>query len=205
MCNGSVSQWITQLKAGDQGAAELIWHRYVERLLRLARRRLPRVVCRMADEEDVVITAFESFCRNAAAGRFPQLNDREGLWRMLLDITEKKSLDHIKHETRQKRGGGRIRGESIFNADLGLASIESVEDGSMEPTPEFATEFAECLQSMMSRLRDKSLCEIAVLKLEGYDNREISTRVGISLRSVVRKLKVVRTVWATHYEEVVEA
>jgi hypothetical protein len=41
---------------------------------------------RAADEEDVVQDAFHSFFRGVSAGRFPQLNDRDNLWRLLVAI-----------------------------------------------------------------------------------------------------------------------
>jgi ECF sigma factor len=39
----------------------------------------------MADEEDVVQNAFHSFFQGLARGRFPQLNDRDNLWRLLVN------------------------------------------------------------------------------------------------------------------------
>ena len=59
----------------------------------------------MADEEDVALNAFDSFCRDAKAGRLPQLDDRDDLWRVLLVITGQKALDLVRHETAGKRGG----------------------------------------------------------------------------------------------------
>ena len=58
----SVSQWLDGVKAGDTASIERLWQRYFERLVRLARGKLP-VHCRRAfDEEDVAISAFQSFC-----------------------------------------------------------------------------------------------------------------------------------------------
>ena len=37
------------------------------------------------DEEDVAISAFQSFCERAARGQFPKLNDRNDLWRAAPD------------------------------------------------------------------------------------------------------------------------
>lgn len=80
-----VTQWLTRLAKGDEWAARRIWERYYEQLVRLARRKLGRSPRRAADEEDVVLSAFEGFCRNAAAGRFSQLGDRYDLSLWLLD------------------------------------------------------------------------------------------------------------------------
>jgi hypothetical protein len=56
----------------------------------------------MADEEDVALSAFDSFCRGAEQGRFPQLSDRDDLWRLLFVITERKAIDLVNHEKAQK-------------------------------------------------------------------------------------------------------
>src|SRR5262249_54823927 len=68
-----VTHWITQLKAGDRNAVQPLWERFFPQMVRLARQRLRDAPRRVADEEDVALSAFDSFCRGAAQGRFPQL------------------------------------------------------------------------------------------------------------------------------------
>src|SRR5262245_19707494 len=99
---GSVSHWIAALKGGDSAAAQPLWERYYRRLVALARKKL-QSARRVADEEDVVQNAFHSFFRALAGGRFPQLDDRDSLWRLLVVITANKALRQLKHEHRQKR------------------------------------------------------------------------------------------------------
>ena len=60
----SVTHWINQLKAGDPDAAQKLWERYFRRLVSLARKKR-----RAADEEDVALSAFDSFCRGAEQDR----------------------------------------------------------------------------------------------------------------------------------------
>ena len=84
MSEGSISQWLGQLKAGDPSVAQPLWDRYFERLVDLARKKLHANRQAIADEEDVALSAFASFCRGAAGGRFPQLHDRTDLWRLLI-------------------------------------------------------------------------------------------------------------------------
>src|SRR5262245_46060314 len=74
--DASVTQWIDGLKAGDPNAAQKLWERYCRRLVGLARKKLRAAPRRAADEEDVALSAFDSFCRGAEQDRFPQLNDR---------------------------------------------------------------------------------------------------------------------------------
>src|SRR5262245_19225927 len=104
----SVTLWLQQLQAGDPAAAQPLWERYFARLVHLARGKLRGARPRAADEEDVALSAFDSFCRGVANNRFPQLNDRNNLWGLLFTLTERKAIDLAQHEGRQKRGGGRL-------------------------------------------------------------------------------------------------
>jgi DNA-directed RNA polymerase specialized sigma24 family protein len=151
----------------------------------------------MADEEDVVLSAIDSFCRAAAKGRFPDLADSDDVWRLLMSITARKVRDFQRHASRQKRGGGRVRGESaLVNADDedGDRGIEQVIG--TEPSPDMVVQWAESLRHLLAELRDQTLQETAVLKLEGYTNQQIADRLGRSLRSVERKLHGIRLIWS---------
>src|SRR5438477_5346017 len=126
--NDDVTEWVRQLEAGDRDAAGGLWEAYYRRLVGLARGKLRDLPRRAADEEDVALSAFDSFCRGAEQGRFPRLDDRDNLWRLLVVITERKACDLVQHEHRQKRGGGEVRGESGLADTVDLpgqgASIE---------------------------------------------------------------------------------
>src|SRR5947207_2545977 len=105
----SVTLWIKQLKAGDRQAVQQLWERYFHRLVGLARKRLRDAPRRVVDEEDVALSAFDSFCRNAEAGRFPDLTDRNSLWRLLAAFTLRKAGHHLRDAGRLKRGGGAVQ------------------------------------------------------------------------------------------------
>src|SRR6516225_2525229 len=123
-----VTNWLVQLKAGDPTAAQPLWERYVPHLVALARERLHGTRRRGEDEEDVALSAFDSFCRGAMRGKFPQLTDRDDLWRLLVVITARKGVELLERQGRKKRGGGRLRGESALldPADPGNGGIEEV-------------------------------------------------------------------------------
>jgi hypothetical protein len=110
--HGSITAWIDQLRAGDPAAAQPLWQGYFQRMVGLARQKLRgRLRTAMAGAEDVALSAFDSFCRGAEQGRFPQLADRDDLWRLLFVITERKAIDLVKHENAIRRGGGKVRHE----------------------------------------------------------------------------------------------
>src|SRR5258708_39726189 len=134
--DGSVSRWLGPLRAGDPAAVPNLWERYFHRLVGLARAKLQNAPRRAADEEDVALSAFDSFCRNAGDGRFPDLLDRDGLWRLLMVMTARKAA-HLKRDaSRQKRGGG--------VAPVAPANRDGEDDSSLEqilsaqPSPEMA-------------------------------------------------------------------
>lgn len=193
----SVTAWIGDLKEGQDAASQKIWERYFERLVRVASRQLGSAPRRIADEEDVAVSVFDTLCKGAAAGRFDQLQDRDDLWKLLTAIAGMKSVDQIRRQTAKKRGGEDVRGESIV-AGAGASQIGGFDQFvHEEPTPEFLAVMDEQQQAMFRALPDESQRNVARLRFEGYSNEEIAQQLGTSLRSVERKLKVIREIWTS--------
>src|SRR5262245_7347192 len=99
----SVTQWIAALQAQHSIAAQQIWNRYVEKLARLARKRLRAVSRRAADEEDIVAEVFADFLRGVKEQRFNRLHDRNDLWQILTMLAERKAIGQIRRENAAKR------------------------------------------------------------------------------------------------------
>ena len=187
MAEGSITRWIGRLKGGDLAAAQPLWEAYYRRVVGLARERLRGAPRRAADEEDVALSAFDSFFAGAAAGRFPLLADRLNLWPLLVSITAHKCVDLVRRETRQKRGGG------AGAPDVGFDDFIS-----REPTPEFAAQLADELDRLLTRLDrtgDETLRPIALAKMEGESTEAIAARLGCVRRTVERKLQIIARVW----------
>jgi DNA-directed RNA polymerase specialized sigma24 family protein len=195
---GSVTHWLGRLQAGDHAAAQPLWERYFHRLVRLARKKLRDAPRRVADEEDVALSAFDSFCRGAEQGRFPQLCDRDDLWRLLCALTARKACDLVRDQRRQKRGGGAVRGESALLGPEGSSEGEAGLEQLLgrEPTPEFAAQLAEEYQRLLGLLGDDELRAVALAKMEGDTTAQIAAKFGRSPRSVERKLQLIRSLWA---------
>ena len=187
----SVTQCISALKQGDQSAALGLWEAYFQRLVGLARARLRDTPRLIADEEDVALSAFDSFCRGASAGRFRQLDDRRDLWQILVLITVRKAIDLRNYEGRASRGMGKVQSLTELTQE-GLDAI-----GGGDPTPELAAQLAEEYERLMEQLGDASLQSVATWKLEGYTNEEIAARLGCVTSTVERKLARIRSVWTT--------
>ena len=186
----SITRCIEALKGGDHDAAQRIWEAYFHRLVGLARVRLRDAPRRAADEEDVALSAFDSFCRGAAAGRFPRLDDRHDLWQLLVLLTVRKALDLRQHEGRLVRGGGKVQTLS----DLADQGLDPTQAG--EPGPEMAAQVIDQYRCLMGRLEDPSLRAVVNWKLEGYTNDEVADRIGCVTSTVERKLKRIRDRWA---------
>src|SRR5947209_9523450 len=119
---GSVTVLLNRLKLGDRDeAVRGLWEAYFRRLVGLARGHLKNRPRGPADEEDVALSAFDSFVRAAEAGRFPRLDDRDDLWQVLLVVTSRKAADAVQAEGRLKRGGGKVIPVSAVADDSGAS------------------------------------------------------------------------------------
>jgi RNA polymerase sigma factor (sigma-70 family) len=188
--SGSVTTWIALLEAGDVVAAQRLWEAYYRRLVGLARKRLQGQPRAAADEEDVALSAFASFWRNAKLNKFPRLNDRHDLWQLLVLLTARKASRLIRHERALKRGGASRRASPLD--EDGADALDDVIGA--EPTPAFAAEVAEQYRLLLDGLEPSDRA-VAVAKMEGDTNKEIAARLDVSVRTVERSLAVIRKLW----------
>ena len=192
---GSVTRWLQLLQVGNRAAVQQLWERYFPRLVGLARKKLHDSPRRLADEEDVALSAFDSFCRNAEQGRFPELLDRDGLWHILVVITIRKAANLRRAEGRKKRGGF-----AVVHPSTGDGETPDIEQLlSREPSPAFAAEVAEECERLLRLLGDPELETVALCKMEGYTNEQIAGKLGYALRSIKRKLRMIRDLWQKEF------
>ena len=193
----SVTAWLAHLKAGRTEAGHEIWQRYVSQLLRLARRKLGRMPRRAADEEDVVLIAFEAFLTGIQEGRFLKLDGRDDLWQVLVMLVERQAIALRRRELALKRGGGETRGESVFLRNDGRGPQPRGPDRQVgrEPSPALIAEMADRMRGLLDRLSDDTQRHIALGKLEGKTNQELADELNINLRAVERKLSMIRDKW----------
>lgn len=178
----TISQWLDQLKKGDDQAVHELWDRFQKRQVGLARKLLGDAPRGAADEEDVALSAFNSFCLRAADGKFPVLTDRADLWKILATITVRKASRLARRE-RRRQGDP----ESPDVAQLS-------DDG---PSPEFDIVSQQEVQRLFDLLGDDQLRQVAYFKLEGESNTEIAIAIGKSVPTVERKLRTIREIWST--------
>jgi DNA-directed RNA polymerase specialized sigma24 family protein len=198
----SITLWIAELKERPDDVAQAeLWNRYFHRLIGLARFKLGDAPRGAQDEEDVALSALHSFFSGVGAGEFPQLQDRTNLWPLLAKITARKAINQRKGALRLKRGGGRVRGESLFvNSDeasaFGLADVLAD-----DLTPEHLAILEEERKRLFDLLPDDMLREVASKKLEGFQNSEIAGSLNVTERTVERKLQRIRNLWTAASED----
>ncbi len=136
------------------------------------------------------------FC--AQNGKFPNLRDRHDLWSLLVTITERKAVNLIRDQAREKRGGGRVRGDSVFFRDEPIAATTSVPSLDRLPSPvaspDAAAALAETLENLLRNLGDQHR-QIALFKLEGRTNVEIAKLLDCAVSTVERRLRLIRRCW----------
>jgi RNA polymerase sigma factor (sigma-70 family) len=181
--HGSISGWLIVLKGDDDRravdvAVNALWERYYDRLVRLARARLRYAPRGSSDEEDVALSAFNSFCLRAADGRFPRLDDRDDLWRILMTIAARKAAGQFRRPA---------------SADLDGSALDQIIG--KEPTPELAATVADEVRRLLDALPKDAYRMIALKKLEGYTSAEIARGLGCSTKNVEYKLKNIRATW----------
>ncbi len=185
--------WLAPLKGGDPEAVRRVWEAAFPKLVSLARKRLLTISRAAADEEDLALSAFASFCRGAEQGRFPRLDDRTDLWQVLLMLVHRKAVTAARRETREKRGGGRTVQASAVAHDEAADPLASIRTG--EPPPDTAALVAEECDRLLKMLTDPTLRDVALWKMEGYTNAEIAKKIGRVEGTVERKLALIRQTW----------
>ena len=184
---GSVSEWISAIRLGDRHAIERVWDAYFPRLVRYARVVLGRIERPVADEEDAALSALATFWERVQVGEFPNIQNRESLWKLLSLITARKIRRYDEREQAAKRGGS----VSSIQIVEGLDEIGRISTSSLDLEA----------QELLETLGNDELRSIAVLKLMEHTNSEIADQLKMALRTVERKLRLIRTVWLEAIQE----
>ena len=102
---------VRRFRQGNQDAADLLYHRYADRLLTLVQARQFRDLASRVDYEDIVQSVFGSFFRGVSRGMYDAPAGEE-LWHLFLVITlnkiRAKGVFHraAKRDVRMTIGGG---------------------------------------------------------------------------------------------------
>jgi RNA polymerase sigma factor (sigma-70 family) len=198
--DGSVTRLIRLLRSDDAAerdlAARLIWRRYFRDLLELARNNLDRRIRRREDEEDVLQSMYKSFCLRQRRGEF-DLAGRDALWNLLVTITLRKARNAAKKQARDRRDIAReVTITDRDDAESAHWALEQMDAAG--PSPAEAALLNEALERRLEALADPELRRIALLRLEGYTNREIADLHNCTERSIERRMERIRSKWTSY-------
>jgi DNA-directed RNA polymerase specialized sigma24 family protein len=188
--DGSVTNLIAEMKAGNPHALDELYRAYFPRLVALARKKLASSVPRSEDEEDVVQSVFGRLCQIAERGWYPSLRDRDDLWVLLFCLTARKIGRLKRNQIPIQEAKTLAHGKPFDDESRGLELLLD-----HEPTPHEAAVFTDEIKQRMDALQDDVLCRVAQLKMENFTEVEIAEKLGCVTRTVERKLRLIRALW----------
>lgn len=191
----SVTAWIDRLRTGDRTAGELLHERYRDYLVRVARKNFASASTAVGDAEDLVQSVFCDLWRSASQGSLGQIEDRESFWWLLLTMARHKAISRIRRAKSQKRQGSR---PTVQFSQLD----DSKEVRNVHATPDLRTahaelirQFIEAQEHLFELLADDTERAIAAYKLEGHNHPAIAAKLNVSVRTVERKVAMIRERW----------
>jgi RNA polymerase sigma factor (sigma-70 family) len=192
--DGSVTHWLKELTSEEASVAEReLFDRYFVKLVEVARQKLKAAPRSVEDEEDLALSAIDSFFRRAGGGEFPQLSRRHELWSLLVTIVTRKAVNQLKKDQALKRGGAHHKRPLRHEGDSSRCSLPELMAN--EPDAEALAELREELHRRLDLLEGEMLREVALLRLQGFTNVEIAERLGVAERTVRRKINRIRREW----------
>lgn len=190
-----VVSWLAKLHHTDESHAEQIWNEYFPRLAKIARQKLGSLPLRSFDEEDVACSALDSFFRGVKKQNF-QLKDKDDLWRLLVTITVRKAHAQRRRFFADRRGKGRVRGDSVFckpGFEDSAPGFEVVlDDCNM---PELAEDVVQACEDLLGHLNRDQLRQAALMKMEGYTHAEVAEELKISVSRVKQLISEIKRIW----------
>lgn len=169
---------LRRVRAGEQDAATELYHRYADRLQRLATRNTGTDLAVRFDSEDVVQSVFRTFFRRVQDGLY-NLPEGDELWRLLLVLALNKIRKLAVHHRAQKRDVS----ATVHPDPTALDQFAGTSAG------DFAN---QALRSTISELLanlPESHHAIVLLRIDGWQIDEIAARTGRSRRTVERVMQ----------------
>jgi RNA polymerase sigma-70 factor (ECF subfamily) len=172
---------VAAYQAGSDTAAQILFDRYCEKLLRLARRRIGQRLVGRIDPEDVIQSAFRTFFVHVRKSDF-SFAEESDLFKLLVRLTVHKTLRQIAHHRAAKRDPAREIGQALEDRDLMEQLI------SQEPPPEAGITLLEEMERFFSRLTEFER-QVLELRLQGYSSSEIAEKLQTYDRKIRRVLE----------------
>jgi len=186
---GSITQWLQRLHSGEADAAKEIWNRYYPRVVRLAALQLIKNDDRSIDEEDVAQSTFRTVYLAVMNGKYPDIEDRRDLWRLLLVST----LNRVRRHHRDSHALKRSVNELVTQDQSRRRLIKEISG------PDAQAEMADLIETLFRRLDQEDptgeLRQIALLKLEEHSASAIAKRLKRRKNHVLQRIRLIRILW----------
>lgn len=193
------------MRQGDPEAIHRLVERYFGRLRKLSQERIRRGKPIYEDGEDIAIQVLTSVCRKVEQGKYPDLQNREDLWYLMIFIAHRMVIDRRRS---RKNLSLQTSWEEAFvvKENTMQGALETIDNDMDSFSNEDADsdfqllEIIDCWQEMIRQIKDPVAKQVARLKLEGYSNREIAAKLDIVPRTVERKSELIEQRWSALYE-----
>lgn len=188
--NDSFAGLMDRLKSGEDDAARVVFQRYAQRLMGLARHHLDHRLTAKVSPEDVVQSAYKSFFIRQREGDF-EIGNWDSLWGLLTIITLRKCADRAAQYRTEKRDFTReVTRSGSDDADAFPELWQTAIN--RDPLPEEAIFLAETVEELFGTMDDQDERAILELCLQGYSATEISKQLNRAERSVRRLRERIR-------------
>jgi DNA-directed RNA polymerase specialized sigma24 family protein len=180
---GSITHALDRILSGEAGQPErAFFDAFFARLVNVAKAKLNRSHL-AEDAEDVALSAMRTFMQRAKEGQFTDLEDRDSIWTLLTVIALRKTASLQRKAFADCRDFRRIQALEDFVAE--------------GPSEAFFDRVVTEANRLFEVLPNNELREVATLRMHGYTNSEIATRLETSLATVKRRLSVVKRLLAS--------
>jgi RNA polymerase sigma-70 factor (ECF subfamily) len=163
---GTFQEFIRRIRAGDEAAAAELVRTYEPAIRRAARVRLvDSRLQRLFDSMDISQSVFGSFFVRAALGQY-ELQKPEQLLRLLVAMSRKKLVDHIREQGAARRD---------LRRDVGSAPIQDLPAAADDPSQQAAAR--ELLHEFRKRLSEEE-AKVADRRAGGLSWEQIAAELG---------------------------
>lgn len=192
---GSITLLISELNTGKADALQKVFDFYHQRLSVLARKKLGAKYGRVVDGEDLAIEVLTKLFADMQEDKILNIQSRHDLWRMLAKRIDQIASNQRRDQSRKKRGGGRVVGESIFRTPQGAFDQVGINN---EPEA-ICSIIQEMHYELLDTLSNPLHLKIMKSLLVGETVDSIAVNIKRSRATVYRKLGEIRTIWEQYY------
>ncbi|MCA9071547.1 MAG: RNA polymerase sigma factor [Planctomycetaceae bacterium] len=181
---GSVTMLLQGMCDVDEMMTKEFWDLFFPRLVAVANKTLAN----QADAEDIAQETLVKFwSKTQKEGELPHDLNRFEIWGFLSTMTNRQAIDFLRKNTRQKRGGGKIRSEST------LAGSSTSDGGHFDGVIGELSfhEFDLVLEELIDAL-EPEFKSVLICRMMGYTNPEIAEMLCCSERHIRRQLVALR-------------